>query len=299
MPLRLLILLFVALTPDLLTAQAYHAEQRTSQLVQPSTLSAQDVIDRIHNNLTVEWKEGGVDNIKAGKAAQTVSGIATTFMATLDVLKRAYAQGANMVITHEPTFYNHQDDKSFFETDDPVYLAKLKFIEEHNMVVYRFHDYWHMTRPDGIFVGVVEAFDWQKYRRADEQIFDLPETTLGELASQLSEHFNTNTLRVVGPKDMKVSTIGILPGAYGMKPQVQMIRENELDVLIVGESAEWETVEYVRDGLEAGVQKALIVMGHADSEEPGMKYCAEWLQEFIKEVPVTFVPAGNPLWSPE
>jgi putative NIF3 family GTP cyclohydrolase 1 type 2 len=78
-----------------------------------------------------------------------------------------------------------------------------------------------------------------------------------------------------------------------------MMRENELDVLIVGESAEWEAVEYARDGLEAGIQKALIVMGHADSEEAGMEHCAEWLDQFIDEVPVIFVPAGNPLWSPE
>jgi len=40
-------------------------------------------------------------------------------------------------------------------------------------------------------------------------------------------------------------------------------------------------------------------MGHADSEEAGMEYCAEWLDQFITEVPVIFVPAGNPLWSPE
>ena len=38
-----------------------------------------------------------------------MQGIATTMMATLDVMKRAAAAGKNMVITHEPTFYSHQD----------------------------------------------------------------------------------------------------------------------------------------------------------------------------------------------
>ncbi|MDN5211513.1 hypothetical protein QQ020_05610 [Fulvivirgaceae bacterium BMA12] len=46
------------------------------------------------------------------------------------------------------------------------------------------------------------------------------------------------------------------------------------------------------------MKKGLIIMGHADSEEAGMEYCARWLKGFIKEVPVTFIPAGNPLWSP-
>lgn len=261
-------------------------------------MSAGEVIERIKANVTVDWAGETVDTFKAGSADQEVTGIATTFLATLDVLKRAHAQGANMVITHEPTFYNHLDDKSYF-TNDPVMQAKMDFIRKNDMVVFRFHDYWHRTRPDGIFEGMVEAFGWEKYRQGEQQLFEIPATTLDQLARDLSQKFNTSTLRVVGPSEMQVSTVGILPGASGMQSQVAMMRSHDLDVLIVGESAEWEAVEYARDGLEAGIQKALIVMGHADSEEAGMEYCAEWLDQFIDEVPVIFVPAGNPLWSPE
>lgn len=293
---RLLLIVGLLLSISPAFAQPYNDPQSISP--NPAALTAGQVIERIKDNLTVEWKSGGVDTIKAGSEDQVVTGIATTFMATLDVLKRAHAQGANLVITHEPTFYNHLDDKAYFE-GDPVYQAKMKFIQDHSMVVWRFHDYWHMTEPDGIFVGVVRAFEWEQYREGDQQIFEVPATTLGELARRLSTHFNTSTLRAVGSPEMEISRIGILPGAYGMRPQVKMLRESDIDVLIVGESAEWETVEYVRDGLEAGINKALIVMGHADSEEPGMEYCAEWLKQFINEVPVTFIPAGNPLWSPE
>ncbi|MEL6719781.1 MAG: hypothetical protein AAFP82_13790 [Bacteroidota bacterium] len=70
------------------------------------------------------------------------------------------------------------------------------------------------------------------------------------------------------------------------------------DVVIVGETREWETVEYARDANEAGFKKALIVMGHADSEEDGMNNCKDWLKGFITEVPIEFIPAGNPFWSP-
>jgi hypothetical protein len=34
------------------------------------------------------------------------------------------------------------------------------------------------------------------------------------------------------------------------------------------------------------------------SEESGMKYCAEWLKQFVTEVPVQFVPAPEPFWIP-
>jgi hypothetical protein len=30
-----------------------------------------------------------------------------------------------------------------------------------------------------------------------------------------------------------------------------------------------------------------------------MKYCAEWLKEFIKEVPIEFIAAEEPFWRPD
>jgi len=41
------------------------------------------------------------------------------------------------------------------------------------------------------------------------------------------------------------------------------------------------------------------VLGHVISEENGMNECARWLKTFISEVPVEFIPAGEPFWSPQ
>jgi hypothetical protein len=71
-----------------------------------------------------------------------------------------------------------------------------------------------------------------------------------------------------------------------------------VDVLIVGESREWEVVEYAADTITAGKKKALIVLGHIVSEQAGMKYCAGWLKGFVSEVPVEFVAAEEPFWTP-
>ena len=68
-------------------------------------------------------------------------------MATFDLIQRAAARGRNFVISHEPTFYNHNDQTAAF-TANPTYLAKQQFIREHDMVVFRFHDHAHMLRPD-------------------------------------------------------------------------------------------------------------------------------------------------------
>jgi hypothetical protein len=54
-----------------------------------SALTALDVVQRIQTSLGGEWPEAGPDVFKAGDPATPVKGIATTAMATMDVLKRA------------------------------------------------------------------------------------------------------------------------------------------------------------------------------------------------------------------
>lgn len=264
---------------------------------QEDTVAAGDIVDKIKSHITVSWADETVDTFKSGGANSRISGIATTFLANLDVLQRARAKGLNMVITHEPTFYNHFDEKERYG-DDPVLKAKLRFIEENNMVVWRFHDHWHMTDPDGIYKGVVDQLNWNDYRK-EKNLFVIPETSLRELAEMLKGVFKIKTMRMIGDPEMRVKNVGIRLGAPGSLAQIALLKRDDVSVLIGGESPEWETVEYVRDAIAAGMDKALIFLGHAISEEPGMAYCAEWLKEFITEVPVEFIPAKEPFWAPD
>ncbi len=77
--------------------------------------------------------------------------------------------------------------------------------------------------------------------------------------------------------------------------QIRQFSQSGADVLAVGEINEWETCEYARDAISAGQKKALIVLGHANSEEPGMKYLAEWLKPLVPGVKITHVPCGEPM----
>src|SRR5580700_315930 len=124
-------------------------------------LTAGGVIDSIKAHVAVPWRAQTVDTIKSGSSDTPVKGIATTMMATLDVVQRAAAGGLNMVITHEPTFYSHEDKTDTLK-DDPTYEFKQNFLDKNNMVVFRFHDHWHAHQPDGIATGMVQALDWTK-----------------------------------------------------------------------------------------------------------------------------------------
>jgi len=54
-------------------------------------LKAGEVIERIKTNVGIPWRAQTVDNIIAGNADTHVKGIATTMMATLDVVQRSAA----------------------------------------------------------------------------------------------------------------------------------------------------------------------------------------------------------------
>ena len=260
-----------------------------------TTLTAGQVIQRIQKNVGVPWRAETVDTIKSGSPDTPVRGIATTMMATLDVVERAAAAGKNMVITHEPTFYSHEDKTDALK-DDPTYQFKQAFLDQHNMVVFRFHDHWHAHKPDGIATGMVEALGWAK--NADPQnprqfLFD--NITLADLATQMKDRLRIKAMRVVGDPNLKVHTVA---GNWGYAGSSRPFARPDLDVLVIGEAREWELIEYAADTITSGKKKGLIVLGHIPSEQAGMINCANWLKTFISEVPVEFVPAAEPFWSP-
>jgi putative NIF3 family GTP cyclohydrolase 1 type 2 len=283
---------------DIAIAQNTATAQNPAAPQAAKTLTAAQVIERIKAHVGIPWREHTVDNIIAGAPETPVRGIATTMMATLDVVQRAAAAGRNMVITHESTFFSHQDSTSEIAADE-TYQFKLDFLRRHDMVVFHFHDHWHGHRPDGIATGMARELGWEKYADADNpRRFTLPPTTLARLASQMESRLKIRTMRVVGDPKLAVSRVIASWGYVSQMPGIPLLARPDIDVLVVGETREWELVEYAQDMIASGKKKALILLGHVVSEQAGMNYCAEWLRSFIPEIPVDFVAAAEPFWRP-
>ncbi len=263
-----------------------------------SPTTARQIISDVQGHLPLDWSAPTVDSFKAGDPDTPVTGIAVTMMATLEVLERAAAHGQNLIITHEPTFFDHLDQPVALQESDPIWKAKRDFIDQHHLVVWRFHDHWHERTPDGIEAGMVQALGWTPYQDRENQYrFKLPRTTLRKLADDIATRLDRPLLRIVGDPALSVSRIALEPGSPGFKTQAQAIAEEGVDVLVSGEGHEWEIVEYAADAITAGKKKALILLGHIPSEQAGMLECARWLKTFIKEVPVEFVAAEQPFWT--
>ena len=255
-------------------------------------MTASQIVARIQQKLAAQgiaWRAEGRDAFKAGNPETEIRGIATTGMSTFDVLRRASAKGRNLVITHEPTFYNDRDLTADLETD-PVYLAKQRFIAGNSLVVWRFHDHAHALRPDPLIAGSARALGWTQYASpADPRLYVIPPTTLRVLAADIGRRLDDRGLRIVGDPDMKVTRVALGPG-YGMPPLT-----TDVDVSIGGEIGEaGGNAEYALDAAAAGQPKGMIVLGHMMSEDHGMQEVAEWLRTFLDGVPVEFIAAGEP-----
>lgn len=268
-----------------------------------NNLTVQNVIDKILLNICGGPKfEQTCDVITVGSPDNVVTGIVSTFMPTFHVIQETVRLGANFIISHEPTWFTGNDTTDWCK-EDSVYLAKRKYLEEHGITIWRFHDHMHIgSDTDYIYEGLIEELGWRKYLQPDEKqpwIYELPETTVGELAEFFKEKLEMDTVQIIGDSEMKVKRAGILVGGGSLglgveEMPMQVMERDRLDLLIVGDITEWTVCAYINDAYQMGFNRAMLTLGHERSEEAGMKYLAPWLAERFPTIPVTFVDAKEP-----
>jgi putative NIF3 family GTP cyclohydrolase 1 type 2 len=259
--------------------------------------TAREITTRILEQSGVTLPSRTVDTFKAGNPDTRVTGIAVTMMATLDVLKEASRRGLNLVITHEPTFYSHRDTTGVLESENDSVLAdKQKFIAEHGLVVWRFHDSPHAMHPDMITLGMVKALGWDK-RPHDSTLtrFEIPSMSLRDLSRFTADRVGARAVRIAGNPNARISRVALTEGFPGFVANRRAIQPG-VDALVMGEDHEWEAIEYAKDAISSGHLKGLIVLGHIASEQEGMREVARWITTFVKGVPVQFVPTPDPFY---
>jgi putative NIF3 family GTP cyclohydrolase 1 type 2 len=262
-------------------------------------LTANEIIARIKGNVGIPWRTDTVDKIVAGDPNRPVKGIAVTMMATLDVLQRASAAGHSMIITHEPTFYSHFDDIPEALKRDATYRLKAEYIREHQLAIFRFHDHWHGMTPDGISHGMERELGWtNNVNPKYPWQFTFQETKLHVFAESMAKKLNSHSMRIVGDPNLPIRNVAALWGYGSLMPDlIEGAGDPNIQLMILGETREWELVEYIQDQITSGMKRSLILLNHVISEQSGMKYCAEWIKPIVPELSVGFIPSLEPFWT--
>lgn len=255
-------------------------------------LTAETVVQRIKAQLGGDWPATGPDGFKAGDPLHPVKGIATTAMATMDVLKQSVKANANLILTYEPTFFARADAST---GDDPVVKAKREFIEKNGLVVFRLRDHWQARKENEMVTGLASALGWS--RAAGNNVYEIsPATTEATVALIRSKLNLRGGLRVVGDRSATIRRVLLFPGS--MTPATMWQRYSEVDMIVAGEVREWENTHYAADIFSAGEKRALVTTGRVVSEDPGMRACADWVKNIVKEVPVRWIGVSDPYWRP-
>ena len=278
-------------------------------LASAEPLTAEGVARRIQTEIGGDWAATGPDGFKAGDRATVVKGIATTSMATLDVLKQAAKGNTNLVLTYEPTFYGRADGQApatpaagrgpvGVSADDPVFKAKREFIEKNGLIVFRLRDHWQARKQGEMVAGMAAALGWTKHRtKSDDAICEIPAATAEETVAHIRAKLNLRGgLRAVGDRKAAVRRVLLFPGT--MTPATMWQRYSDVDMIVAGEVREWENTHYAADMFTAGEKRTLVTVGRVVSEDPGMQMCAEWLRTVVKEIPAKWIGAGDPYWRP-
>ncbi len=232
------------------------------------------------------------DTLKAGSPDAEVTKIAVSMFATPNTVREAAKWGAQLLIVHEPTYYNHMDHHS----DEPLELEKRRRIEESGLTIYRFHDYPHYANPDTICEGEL------KYMKLDGEVsyadrMDLVRVKLAkpmtprELAKHIEDNVGIAHIRICGAADEPCTKV---TGMFGTPGGVfEELRSDNCEILMTGEACEWMLGEYARDAAQLGHKKALLILGHLGSERDGMRLVADRLTELLPELECRYFENGE------
>jgi putative NIF3 family GTP cyclohydrolase 1 type 2 len=276
-------------------------------------ITAGQIIERMQKNLGVPWKDSGADMLYAGGPDTRITGIATTWTPSLEVLRRAADANLNLIISRESPYWLHDSATAEFSGagapfkkeqlfNDPTYKFKQDFIASHNLVIYRLRDNWDARIMDGQLQALTAALGWTNYQIKDavpsnHSYFDLPARPLEQLATSIQGQLKIRAMRVLGDPLAKIRKVALTHGFLLVPALAEVLQAGGVDAVVTGEPVEWEALPYFEDWISAGNGKAMIILGHETTEEPGSGEVAAWMKTFLTEIPVKWLSAGEPFWN--
>jgi hypothetical protein len=252
--------------------------------------------------------------------------VVTTYAPSLEVLRKTVADGKNMIITRESPFWTRASNppgtgpigmpaaggagggrnQAAMEAD-PVYRMKRDYIAANNLIVYRLFDNWNARQPDAQLQGLARAMGWDKYYKPSGGIpwannngfFAIPPASLTATAESIKKTLKMKSIRIGGDPNIRVTKAALSHGMYWIADLQKMYAEPGVDLIVMGEP-QWENElsAYSFDVADSGQKKGYILLGQEVSEDPGCGEMAAWLKSFVSEVPVQWIPAGEPSWMP-
>jgi len=235
------------------------------------------------------------DGLICGDPEAEIRAVGTTWMASMQVLEKAAAQGINLIVTHEPTFWFHgtprRPELKACEQNQVDVSFKMQFIAEHGITIIRAHNCWDLYPEYGIeasLQAVLELPDPVHYFGGYHHLYRIPKTNLEKLARHCKAKMGLASVRVSGDLAKPVEQVVMAYGSSSSTQAYYRFWKQGADAVISGEQSEWATV---RPAIDMGM--GLIELGHSNTEAFGMKGMARLLQEHFPGLRIEHLPTGD------
>ena len=241
-----------------------------------------------------EVPEPSTDRIIVGDPATVIKKVGTCWMPYWDVCKKAYDQGVNVIVVHEPTFFTHMDLQEskgdYYEAVAPVkerYIKardeKKKWILDHGMVIIRCHDVIDKLKDIGMPYALGQAIGLKNEQiiRSKEyynvyQVAPMKARAAAAMIAKGLKEGGQPGVAFYGDPEREIRTIGVGCG-YICDPLLYGDLEPDLYICINDTIRTWIQGEYSHD-----TGQPMVVIDHGTSEEYGMRLLNKFLGGSLK-----------------
>ena len=285
-------------------------------------LTVADVLGKLRAAAGSAWQDAPWDGLQVGDPTAHVTGIAVAWSPAIDVLRKTAAQGCNLLLVKDPIYWSEHDAPGTDAERTPdritegsaggtpwatveatsLYRYKEDLIERSGLNIVRVAQNWDGDRANALR-GLLKALDWKEGQTfvADDRaphskssVVKAPPQTLLQLAEYAKAHLGAKSVRVLGDRNARVSTVAVHPAYITVKAATRLGIVPNLDVVLSGEGCEWESFEYFEDWIDAGHGKGLIMLGLAVTSDSAAREFASWVQGVMGSIKVAFLPIGDP-----
>jgi putative NIF3 family GTP cyclohydrolase 1 type 2 len=234
-----------------------------------------------------------VDRIIDGDPDADVDRCLVTWMPSFKALRFMVDRDFRLLICHEPTFWNHLDDRA--GKDNQKSEEKLAYIQDHGIVIVRNHDCWDRWPNVGIpwawaaFLGLGNrpnkvSPDGYQHR------YDIDPVPLETFARHVAERctgIGEPLVQVTGDSSQMVSRIGI---GTGCGCDISTYQQMDCDCSIVCDdgSCYWAEIQRAED-----CEHPVIRVNHGTSEEPGMVTLTDYINAHFDGLRAEHLPHGS------
>jgi putative NIF3 family GTP cyclohydrolase 1 type 2 len=240
-----------------------------------------------------------VDTVKMGDPSRDVKKAGVCWYPSIDDINRAINEGCDLLVVHEPLFWDHLDRQDGPYRKIEPGLTRRKAIEDSGLVILRAHDTWDQWPVIGIRDSWAAGLGLDKPVYTSQghnyhAIYEVTPQPLRVFAQYVADKIRPlgeDSVQVLGDPEREISRPALGVGCIG--PDQDSIRAGADVIIVCYDGAPYWAV---RERLvEAGA--AVISVEHGSSEMWGLENLCKHLKEVFPDVTFEYYAEHPRTWT--